>query len=446
MKKFYVFITLSLLGVILVLALRPTPTRENAEADENEALRNQLAAAQREVKIAKSQAGRVEIIETRVEVPVEVSDSSLPAQAILDLLIELDPGSERTERRAVFYFESLIDFGDDALPVIRKFLIDDDFQDKEFPRAIKANKKTNKKANQADKKTNSGVAGKLGKPSREEGKSKSAGSTWAYFRGFPKPNFDAFPPTLRIGLLEVATNIGTEKAETLLLDTLGSTDRGIEVAYLEIALQRIAPGKHLELILERTLELLAQLPVESGEESTASLNHQARGYLFAILVKHKDMRFVENAKAMLVRTDGSLDGLALSYLRQVLGVGVVSLLESLVNDDRITDDVARYAIRDAMLHYIGQNAAADQLFLDSVQEGLEKQEGEKFNWGPMKLPLTALFREIRGAPEEVIRSRQELFDRARKPVTNPDHIQALGNVAGRFDFLLNPEGDTGRGK
>ena len=439
MKKLYVFITISLFGVILMLTLKPTPPRDNAQAGENEALRNQLAAAQREVKIAKSQAGRVEIIERRVEVPVEVSDSSLPAQAILDLLIELDPASERTEKRAVFYFESLIDFGDDALPVIRKFLIDDDFQDKEFSRAIEDNKKTAKK-------TNSGVVGKLAKPSREQGKSKSAGSTWAYFRGFPKPNFDAFPPTLRIGLLEVATNIGTEKAETLLLDTLESTDRGIEVAYLEIALQRIASGKHLELILEKALELLAQLPIELGEESTASLNHQARGYLFAILVKHKDMRFVENAKAMLVRTDGSLDGLALSYLRQVLGVGVVSLLESLVNDDRITDDLARYAVRDAMLHYIGQNAAADQLFLDSVQEGLENQEGEKFNWGHMKLPLTALFREIRGAPEEVIRSRQELFDRARKPVTDPDHIQALGNVAGRFDFLLSPEGDTGRGK
>ena len=439
MKKSYVFITISLFGVILMLTLKPTHIRDNAEAGENEALRNQLAAAQREVKIAKSQAGRVEIIERRVEVPAEVSDSSLPSQAILDLLIELDPASERTERRAVFYFESLIDFGDDALPVIRKFLIDDDFQDKEFSRAIEDNKKTAKK-------TNSGVAAKLGKPSREQDKSKRAGSTWAYFRDFPKPNFDAFPPTLRIGLLEVATNIGTEKAETLLVDTLESTDRGIEVAYLEIALQRIASGKHLELILEKALELLAQLPIELGEESTASLNHQARGYLFAVLVKHKDMRFVENAKAMLVRTDGSLDGLALSYLRQVLGVGVVSLLESLVNDDRITDDLARYAIRDAMLHYIGQNAAADQLFLDSVQEGLENQEGEKFNWGHMKLPLTALFREIRGAPEEVIRSRQELFDRARKPVTDPDHIQALGNVAGRFDFLLSPEGDTGRGK
>ena len=73
MKKFYVIVAVSLFGVILMLTLKPTTTRDNAEAGENEALRNQLAAAQREVKIAKSQAGRVEIIETRVEVPVEVS-------------------------------------------------------------------------------------------------------------------------------------------------------------------------------------------------------------------------------------------------------------------------------------------------------------------------------------------------------------------------------------
>ena len=53
MKKFYVIVAVSLFGVILMLTLKPTPTRDNAEAGENEALRNQLAAAQREVKIAK---------------------------------------------------------------------------------------------------------------------------------------------------------------------------------------------------------------------------------------------------------------------------------------------------------------------------------------------------------------------------------------------------------
>ena len=73
---------------------------------------------------------------------------------------------------------------------------------------------------------------------REDIRASGAGN---YFLPFPKPA-DSFPPTLRLGLLESVANISGPKAETLLIDVLNNTLRGIEVAYLDIALEQIAPG------------------------------------------------------------------------------------------------------------------------------------------------------------------------------------------------------------
>ena len=428
MKQIVAILVAALLGALIVFAMKPSAPAETVDNSDAEELREQLAAAQREAKAAKAQSGRVEVVETRVEVPVESENPGASPQAILDQLIALDPTAERTEKRAVFYFESLVEHQDNALPAIREFMVRDHLEDKEFSQSKSAAK-----------------PGKFSKPARGEGQAKGTVSAWSYFGKLPAPDLDAFPPTLRIGLLEVTANIGTERAENLLLDVLKSTGRGVEVAYLEATLQKLSPNEHLELVLKTARELLAQLPADL-EDPQFGVDRQARGYLFGILARHKDQRFVNNAKAILVRPDGSLDGLALSYLRQVLGADAVAILQTAVNDDRITDNVARYAVRDAVLHYIGQNPAADQLFLNVVQEGLAEQEGENFNWGAMKLPMTALFRDLNGAPVEVIQSRRALFTRARQSVTNPAHAQALERVDGRFEHLLNPEANLGRDK
>ena len=332
MNRIVAIVFVSLIGLVVMFALKPARAKENKQVAENEALREKLEAAKRELKTAKAQSGRVEIVETRVEVPTEVGNASPSPQAIIDNLINLDPATDRTEKRAVFFFESLVDHGDAALPAIRDFMVNGPPQDKVFALATQVKKP--------------------GNPARGEGKGKEAGNAWAYFRALPKPDFDAFPSTLRVGFLEVIANIDTEQAEILLVDVLKSTGRGVEVAYLEMALQKMAPGIHLELILQTTRELLAELPVEL-EDANFGVDQQARGFLFGVLVRHKDMRFVNNAKALLVRPDGSLDGLALSYLRQVLGADAVAILESVASDDRITDQVALYAVRDAVLHYIG---------------------------------------------------------------------------------------------
>jgi hypothetical protein len=120
-----------------------------------------------------------------------------------------------------------------------------------------------------------------------------------------------------------------------------------------------------------------------------------------------------------------------------LGADVIPIIQTAVNDGRITDIVARYALKDAVLHYIGQNAAADQLLLQSVQEGLNKQkEGERFNWGSMKLPTQALFRNLEDIPDEAIVARQRLLSQMRQQSTHPDFTGGLDRIENRFSSVL----------
>ena len=155
MKQVVAILVAALLGALIVFAMKPSAPAETVDNSDAEELREQLAAAQREAKAAKAQSGRVEVVETRVEVPVESENPGASPQAILDQLIALDPTAERTEKRAVFYFESLVEHQDNALPAIREFMVRDHLEDKEFSQSKSAAK-----------------PGKFNKPARGEGQAK----------------------------------------------------------------------------------------------------------------------------------------------------------------------------------------------------------------------------------------------------------------------------------
>jgi len=155
------------------------------------------------------------------------------------------------------------------------------------------------------------------------------------------------------------------------------------------------------------------------------------------LVKYKDLDFLETAKELLVRPDGSLDGHALSYLRQVLGADAIPILQTAISDNRITDGVARYAVRDAALYYVGQNAQANQILMDVVRKGLEKQvEGEKFNWGEMKLSYTSLMRDVEIQSDQVLINRRQLIQDIREEFNHPELNQGLDRMDGALGRTL----------
>ena len=146
---------------------------------------------------------------------------------------------------------------------------------------------------------------------------------------------------------------------------------------------------------------------------------------------------METAKALLVTPDGSLDGHALSYLRQVLGADALPILQIAISDNRVTDGVAKYAVRDAALHYVGQNAQANQILMDVVREGLDRQvEGERFNWGELKVVYTALTRDTETQSDQVLINRRQLINGIREEFNHPEFNQGLDKMDGVLDHAL----------
>ena len=323
---------------------------------------------------------------------------------IIEALQELKPEDDHTKRRSVHFFESLVFIGPHSLKSIRTFLdagVDIEYhQPKETNRNPFGGRRQRPGENERERKR------------REDIRASGAGN---YFLPFPKPA-DSFPPTLRLGLLASVANISGPKAETLLIDVLNNTLRGIEVAYLDIALEQIAPGEHTERVLEITRDILANLPPIA--EDASSLDKRTKGYLYAILVKHKDEVFVETAKQLLIGADGRLDGYALAYIRQVLGERAMPILLAAYKDPRITNEWEKFAISDAALRFIGRNSDADAIFHEMVSEGvadMKKKELMDFTkYESLFLPVGSLMRDAHEQTPEIIGNRRKLLGSVRK--------------------------------
>lgn len=361
-------------------------------------------------------------------------------EAIIEALQAMDQTDKRAKRKMVFHLESLVQWGDGALPAITAFMdkgIDMEFKPSGSERDKLREKEDEKVKKGGDSKLKS--AGKK-KPSKD-GKFRT-GMAWNYFRPFPRPE-GAIPATLRLGLLETAAYIGSETAEKLLLDVLGTTGRGVEVAYLEMLLQDMAPGKHLKKILEITREILANLPPLTDD--AMSVDKETKGYLYAILVKYKDLVFVETAKTLLVTPDGKLDGYVLSYLRRVLGADAIPILQAVIQEDRLEEGVARYAIRDAALYYVGQSAQADRILMDTFREGMARQEeGGQFNWGPFKVTFSAITRDLAGQSNEILTNRRQLLQNAREEFNHTTLNEGLDKMDGMIQRVLEQETNSGK--
>ena len=413
-------------NVILMLAVAAVASGATywlVSADKSSA--NEKATAELAREHDTTQAGmRNELNAAKAQRPVIITvdgnEGEAPTVAtveeILTRLQELKAGDKRVKRRAVYFLESLVDRGDAALPAIAKFLernVDLELGSLDSPKVQVAKEQKN-------------AGSKGGVKGGGKGAKQRATAAWNYFRPFPKPN-DSFPATLRLGLLEVITAIGSTQAEKLLLTILENTGRGVEVAYLEIALQDIARDLYVDEILEATRRLLTTLPPVTAD--SMAVDRRAKGYLYAILVKYKDLVFVDTAKTLLITADGRLDGDVLRYLRQVLGTDAMPIFHTVMNDQRLTDELDRYAIRDAILRHIGTDPQADVLLMQTVREGMAQQEeGEAFRWGPMKLPLSALMQGIDEAPAQNIANRRELIENLREEFDHPQLNGALNKM------------------
>ena len=266
--------------------------------------------------------------------PAEVKTITAPGQ-VVQVEKKISPGEilerlktmkvianqPRSTRRLVHQFESLTELGPDALPAIRKFLA--------------ANEEVEYDA--------------------------------GFIRGSRNGNIPVdfnVPPSLRLGLFETTKNIGGMAAGQVLDETLKTTGRGVEVAYLARALQQLAPDKYRTDALAAAHELLAKpLVADSG----SPMDKFDRNYLYGVLALFNDTSFIAQAQAGLIGPDGQIDQVALRYLQQAMSTQSVALASQLWQDPRIAPDQKEPLARVA-LAYVGADAKADQFYQTAIND------------------------------------------------------------------------------
>jgi hypothetical protein len=300
---------------------------------------------------AQKQPERVVVEKTVTNSAPAMAEES--AQEILNDLLALKPGTGNARnavlRKVVYKLELLTSHGAAALPAIHNF----NSQNIDAP--------YDPLANDATTATNSGTAdNRRGFGGRNSGRGEARrardlanlGSTWVA------------PPTLRLGVIGVLKEIGGAGAEQELAYMLGTTGRGVEVAYLAVTLEQMAPGKYRDAVVAAARELLMTPP---SADNLDRLDALAKSYLYGVLEFYKDTSFAVNAQQALVGADGRLNLDALDYLSQTLKDQSVSALYAAYQNPNLTNQMDKIDLGREMLGYVGQNSQANQFLTETLQ-------------------------------------------------------------------------------
>jgi hypothetical protein len=255
----------------------------------------------------------------------EKSIKPTPAELIARLrALRIAPGAgqSRTARLAIHDFEELIAAGPAALPAIREFLARN--EDIDF------------------------AAG--------QGKGGRSGVTDEFIMA----------PSLRFGFFDVVKQIGGADAEKLLADTLETTGRGAELAWLARALQGMAPNKYREVALAAARELLSR-PAQPKAGSQLDVND--RDHLFSVLAMYGDTGYVSTAQSQLVQPDGAVDRGALKYLQQSLGAQVVTIAAQAYQNPLLqTNAASKEPLARLALNFAGTDSQANELYQQAIND------------------------------------------------------------------------------
>ncbi|MDD5141617.1 MAG: hypothetical protein PHY43_15315 [Verrucomicrobiales bacterium] len=283
-----------------------------------------------------------------VEKVVMISAPAAPAeesaQDILnDLLnVKLGSGSERNTglRMVVFKLEMLAQRGKLAVPAIREFIgrnVDVTYSQQDNP-------------NSGSNRGNGGGFGGRG-GARRARNLQTLQADWVV------------PPSLRLGLVGTLKEIGGEESEVAMAEMLSTTGRGVEVAYLAVMLEEIAPGKYRAAAVSAAKDLLMNPP---AIDSPDRLDDLSKSYLYGVLEYFKDTSFAINAQQLLVGKDGRLDQDAMDYLATVMKDQSVSALYAAYENPALTNRFDKMRVGREVLNYVGQNSQANALFTETL--------------------------------------------------------------------------------
>ncbi|HSY74187.1 MAG TPA: hypothetical protein VK810_01845 [Dongiaceae bacterium] len=368
----------TLVSVILALGIGFAAAYVVVTQQKNAELKK-LQSAQPEAAAAPAPAPVEKVI--MASAPSGTAEES-PSDILNDLLdVKLGTSSERNSglRFVVYKLETLAHHGNPSVPAIRSFLgknVDVDYsqQNNQNQNAGQPQAQTDPNANNAgnNDQTNISNAGNGGNNRRGNRGNNGGGPGGGgnNFRGARRArNLQTLetdwvvPPSLRLGLVSTLKEIGGADAEQALVEMLSSTARGVEVAYLTVILEELAPGKYRDQAIAAAKDLLANPP---AVDSPDSLDQLSKSYLYGVLEFYKDASFAINAQQMLVGADGRLDQDALDYLSTVLKDQSVSALYSAYQNPALTNQFDKMSLGREVLNYVGQSSQANQLFTDTL--------------------------------------------------------------------------------
>lgn len=289
-----------------------------------------------EQSLAEAKRKQVEVRTVTRTTSTTVTNKLSP-QEILDKLVKLSPNSSdesrnRVFRQIVYHLQLLAELGPDSLPVIQSFL------------------KENKDVDY------------VGDVINESGERVSrAGFNSRYVA---RTDF-LMPPSLRLGLVDVLDQIGGEQAETILAETLDTTGRGVEVAYIARLLEEGNPNKYRDNALKAAKDLLANPP---AFDQPNRLDDNARSYLYQVLSMYNDTSFGETAQNLLITAEGRVDRQALGYLTATLKDQGVPALAAAYRNPSITNQSERSHILNALMIFVGPSSQANDLFHEVISD------------------------------------------------------------------------------
>jgi hypothetical protein len=289
---------------------------------------NEKAFLEQALAEAKRKQGSVRTVTQTLSTTVT---NKLAAGEILDRLLKLNPNTGEESRNRVFrqivhHLQLLVELGPEALPVIQGFL------------------KENKDVDYSSDVLN------------ESGERISR--TGFQSRNITRTDF-LVPPSLRLGLVDVLDQMGSEDAIGILAEVLDSTGRGVEVAYIARVLQEEAPDKYRDNALKAAKDLLANPP---PIDQPNRLDENARAYLYGVLSMFGDTSFAETAQGLLVSQEGKVDKQAVAYLSNTLKEKSAAGLYAAYKDPKLTNQMEKATLMSAVLNYAGPSAEANDLF------------------------------------------------------------------------------------
>lgn len=161
------------------------------------------------------------------------------------------------------------------------------------------------------------------------------------------------PATLRLALFDVVAQAGGEEADSIVVESIASTRRGLELAYLS---ELSGSGNHHDATIAAATRLLAD-----GDPAD-------RGILYEILGSLKDTSSIASARSQMIRPDGKIDRDALRYLQQTLGPQSVALAARAYQDPRLNEPGSKEPLARTALAFVGADPQALQLFHTALMD------------------------------------------------------------------------------